>query len=611
MFSIHYITLKDFKSYAGNHSFELPTKAGLYFITGDNQVEPRLESNGAGKSTILDAIYWCLYGKTLRGLKGSDVVTWGKRGCSVGLVLTIGQQRITITRRHGPNSLELNGKPVDQATLQKTILLTESSFVYAVIMPQFGQSFFELTPAEKLTLFSQIMGLDYWLDRSQFAASKASIHQSNVLILEQKIVANRESIKALEDDVATLGAAENTFTDENEKELHILEREMDEAELLLLALAKEKKEALKGEPALIKEQSAKMAELASVRLASEGHRKRQGDFTVEAMTINSKISDVKSKISKMGGLRGTCPNCQQEVDTTHLQAEITKLTRTLRGYEKAVAEANKNWEGSNLFVQKSEKNITKISADLASIEEKHKKISVTLNDIENEISIEKRSLVALREQAKAKKNSINPYVAMRKEKALLLKEAKSKGTKYTTELAVEQASYEATNFWVTGFKRLRLFLIEETLRALEVEVNSSLATLGLPDWRVEFDVERENKSGGITKGFVVFIRNSSHPEPVRLEAWSGGEAQRLQLAGDLGLANLIMLQAGLSNTIEFFDEPSKHLSRAGLLDLAETLHQRALNDSKCIFLIDHQTIDFGEFADTINITKTTAGSAFQ
>ena len=111
----------------------------------------------------------------------------------------------------------------------------------------------------------------------------------------------------------------------------------------------------------------------------------------------------------------------------------------------------------------------------------------------------------------------------------------------------------------------------------------------------------------MTKGFTMFVTNASRPEPVRFEAWSGGEAQRLQLAGDLGLANLIMLQAGLRSTIEFFDEPSKHLSRAGLLDLAETLHQRAITEQKRILLIDHQTIDFGEFADIIKIVKTKQG----
>jgi hypothetical protein len=34
------------------------------------------------------------------------------------------------------------------------------AFTYAVMAPQFGDAFFDLTPAAKLTLFSQIMQLE-------------------------------------------------------------------------------------------------------------------------------------------------------------------------------------------------------------------------------------------------------------------------------------------------------------------------------------------------------------------------------------------------------------------------------------------------------------------
>jgi len=180
VFDIHSITFENFRSYSGKHKFDFPTEAGLYFLTGDNQLEPKLGSNGAGKSTLLDAIYWCLYGKTLRGLKSSDVVTWGKKSCTVTLSLVCGHVTVHITRTQNPNSLELDGKPVDQADLEKYIGLGDEAFTYSVILPQFGQSFFELTPANKLTLFSQIMGLDYWLECSQKAALETTA-------LEQKI----------------------------------------------------------------------------------------------------------------------------------------------------------------------------------------------------------------------------------------------------------------------------------------------------------------------------------------------------------------------------------------------------------------------------------------
>jgi DNA repair exonuclease SbcCD ATPase subunit len=188
-----------------------------------------------------------------------------------------------------------------------------------------------------------------------------------------------------------------------------------------------------------------------------------------------------------------------------------------------------------------------------------------------------------------------------------------KATRVMQEEKLEQLQTEhaSANYWVAGFKRVRLYVIEETLRQLEIEVNNSLTNLGLADWQITFDIERENKSGGVTKGFVVFIKCPSNPEPVRWESWSGGETQRLQLAGDFGLANLIMMQAGLTNTIEFYDEPSNRLSDEGVNDLAETLHQRALDDGKCIWLVDHRMPEFGAFKAKMEVVKTADGSAFK
>lgn len=59
---------------------------GLMLIEGVNQDDPSARSNGAGKSSIVDALSWCLYGKTARGVSGGDVVNKkAGKGCSVTL----------------------------------------------------------------------------------------------------------------------------------------------------------------------------------------------------------------------------------------------------------------------------------------------------------------------------------------------------------------------------------------------------------------------------------------------------------------------------------------------------------------------------------------------
>jgi DNA repair exonuclease SbcCD ATPase subunit len=237
------------------------------------------------------------------------------------------------------------------------------------------------------------------------------------------------------------------------------------------------------------------------------------------------------------------------------------------------------------------------------------------SDFERELEKHQRHAAAYLSQRthlgamiQAEVNRTNPYmqeIAVKKDR-LNLKQTQLK----TVSDLIDRYEKDriAVNFWITGFKRVRLFLVEQTLRQLEVEVNNNMASLGLNDYRIEFDVERENKSGGVTKGFTVLVYSPDHDKPVRWEAWGGGVTHRLRLAGDLGLANLIMERAGLTGSVEFYDEPSRHLSQEGLLDVAETLHQRALTGNKRVFLVDHASIDFGDFAGCYFITKTADGS---
>ena len=47
---------------------------GLAHIAGINNDETSADSNGSGKSSLPDAISWCLWGTTARGLSGDDII---------------------------------------------------------------------------------------------------------------------------------------------------------------------------------------------------------------------------------------------------------------------------------------------------------------------------------------------------------------------------------------------------------------------------------------------------------------------------------------------------------------------------------------------------------
>lgn len=520
MFSIERVELINFRSYKGRHAFDLPTEAGLWFLTGKNTTSPELGSNGSGKSTLLDAIFWCLYGRTTRGLKAGDVISWGEKFCAVSVILTVGDEKLEVCRAQNPNSLLVNDKALSQEALQKHLRLTPEAFLYAVILPQFGEAFFDLLPAAKLTLFSDIMGLDYWLERSQAAdkLTRSLVDQRTKRELAvAKADGQRETNKA---DLAELHEKEGTFISEQAASIQALE-----AELLQAAADAKNDEA-------------------------------------ESKYCKKVLAGADEKIAKLV-TQSICAACGQNVPNADLKA-VRKNKTDFEEKLRRLQYRAQSLKGSQGAVQ----------ASIAKELERH-----------------------------------NPYSEMIIEKKLTLSKLKEQALTLKAEIDKLNEEHAAVSFWVAGFKRVRLFIVEEALRQLELEVNNNLTSLGLTDWRVGFDVERENKSGGITKGFVVLVYPPGAAAPIRYESYSGGETQRLRLAGDLGLANLIMEGAGLTSTIEFYDEPSQHLSQEGLLDLAETLAQRAETQGKQVFLVDHHVVDFSGFAGTIVVTKGPTGSS--
>lgn len=74
-------------------------KRGLVLIEGKNNDETSANSNGAGKSSIVDAICWTLYGVTARGVTNDEVVNkQAGKNCCVSLEVVDGSKTYTISR---------------------------------------------------------------------------------------------------------------------------------------------------------------------------------------------------------------------------------------------------------------------------------------------------------------------------------------------------------------------------------------------------------------------------------------------------------------------------------------------------------------------------------
>jgi DNA repair exonuclease SbcCD ATPase subunit len=159
------LRITNFRSFRKQQTFTFPTEPGLYFMQGVNEVEPRLEGNATGKTTIWAALCWLWFGKMPNGLKAGDVCTWGvDKGTVVELDFEAPSgEDCTVRRTWGPNSWTLGWKydpHVEDLTKSESnpvlgwLGLSFMPFLHSVLLAQRAPMFLDLGREAQASLFS-------------------------------------------------------------------------------------------------------------------------------------------------------------------------------------------------------------------------------------------------------------------------------------------------------------------------------------------------------------------------------------------------------------------------------------------------------------------------
>lgn len=111
------LVIKNFLS-IGEEPVEIDFKKGLHILTGDNRDKPDRQ-NAVGKSTIADALYFSIFGETLRGIK-KDLITNNVTGgkSQVELFFSVnspkGNNKFHIIRTLTPTKVSIYKDEVDK-----------------------------------------------------------------------------------------------------------------------------------------------------------------------------------------------------------------------------------------------------------------------------------------------------------------------------------------------------------------------------------------------------------------------------------------------------------------------------------------------------------------
>ena len=134
-------------------------------------------SNGSGKSSVMEALYWCFTGKTVRETTSGGVIRWGEKQCSVDVGFVFKGDSVRIVREYGKTksfSFSVNDEKLrdfhdsKQGTNEffKFLGIDISLFDYLCIYSRNFTNFSTLKPKARAELISGLLDIGRWNDAS-------------------------------------------------------------------------------------------------------------------------------------------------------------------------------------------------------------------------------------------------------------------------------------------------------------------------------------------------------------------------------------------------------------------------------------------------------------
>lgn len=565
------IKFKNILSY-GNKFEELEFNKGMNLIRA---------TNGSGKSSIIDAISFCLFGKPYRDIKLSQLINrYNEKDLVVQLDFTIQNDKYVVTRGLKPNFFTLvkNGQEVDllsskklnQDEINKIIGIDYNLFRNIVcVATTYNKPFLTLSAWEKRCLVESIFNIDILADMMKDVKKRNTLNKA-----QQKT-----------NTVSLSGLAENILSTKNY--LNELKTSKANFEQNKLDEINEQNEIIDVQSAEIQkhQQNIKTAKTKEIELKTRITGKAEIEAELQDLILNDKLADKRiadiDKILKNLNERAVCPLCHNELCNEHSTqyiAEIEDERNSLlaKDYDAKIADR----QAAKNKIEEYERLINTIALKIGSEEEK-------INSATNTISIAKTRITKL---VNEKFNvDFTPY----EEKLVSLGERKKVVQDEITELDNKIAIDDVLTT-ILGDDGVRLYFFRKLLPVLNQKVNSYLKKFELPI-HIEFN---DSLEPNITSGRYETSYNQ----------FSCGERSRIDVAILLSFFDISRSISNWSCSVLFMDEViDGGVDASGIEQFIATLNNTVAESSENklgIYLISHKLAEASvTWSNEIEIVK--------
>lgn len=528
--------------------------------------------NGAGKSTMLDALSFALFGKPHRNINKPQLVnSINNKDCVVEVTFTIGKSLFKVVRGIKPNLFEIwkddvmlnqssHSKEYQKILEQNIIKLNHKSFHQIVVL---GSSsfipFMQLASQHRRDVIEDLLDIGVFSKMNGLVKEKVALLKDTIKNITYDIDLIREKIDLQRKYIREV---ENLSTEQiEEKQQQIMASQIEIADLQQLNnnISSEIEELSEGLQESIGKQNDKKQELLQYKAT----------FTQQIKSI--------VKESKFYEENDNCPTCHQDIDAD-LKSNNLKASK-----EKAVD------------LQKALDSISEQAGTVESALTDLTNTSKLVADKTSEISSNSREIQSIQRHIKALTDAIDNIkgkdgdIATEKDKLQKLIDDRNDLTEKKL-INNETLSYNVAMAEMLKDTGIKTKIVKEYLPVINKLTNQYLQIL---DFFVHFNLD---------ESFQETIR-SRHRDSFSYDSFSEGEKQRIDLALLFTWRQIAKMKNSVATNLLILDETfDSSLDQEGVDNLMKIIY--TLGDDTNVFVISHKgEILDGKFASKIEFFK--------
>ena len=546
---------------------------GNYFTEiklDNNQNTLVVGENGSGKSTMLDALCFGLFGKAFRNInKPSLLNSINGKDCVIEIEFDTNNKSYKVVRGIKPNVFEIyqNGELLNQDAaardyqeiLEKTILkLNYKSFTQIVILGSASfVPFMQLSASDRRAIIEDLLDIQIFSTMNGILREKLSGNKDSTTSKKYDIDLSQQKFELQEKYIKELKQNNDDRVNEYDKEIRsnqsVIQTLHDETANLITEVATHQ---------------------ASVEEKTSVENKLKTITKLESQ-IESTVSKYRKDISFFQH-NDDCPTCRQTIAIGFKETEIANLSTKAAECEHGLSELEKK-----LLAEQNKLN---------SINEVQKKIqTLQIKIATNNTSINETNKYIIKLQKQIEELKQLKVVSEKEQQDL--KELKDSLSQLQEELKVliqDKTYYEVASGLLkdTGIKTK---IIKQYLPIINKLVNKYLASL---DFFVNFNLDESFKE----------TIKSRHRDEFTYNNFSEGEKQRIDMALMLTWRAVAKLKNSSNTNLLILDEVfDSSLDTTGTEELMKILH---MLDGVNLFVISHKgDILQDKFSNVIKFEK--------